>query len=407
MLYSLYLGRHGTVGLPERADAGGAGLLPFGAPLLQAPGRRNDVGAQRSHIALRVLVAILLNWILLPLPPGNTLELAASKSVFGQDRFIALPARAPAKEQPDASPKTKTLIVVLDGVRSEEIFIGAWPWAAKRSRRLNARYLLPFLWQNLARRPGSLVLGNRWFYKHHQGCSIDNPSGRSLPAYSNMLGSAVQSNVIKNDFRGVIEHPGVLDTVRRSSQTRNRPAPWAVFASWQPIANVVSQNPDSRVHIDTGWQRGLAKPPWHHARYDRDTWLAVRKWIHNTPEWEYLFVAFNDTDEWGHFGAYQRYLRALQDQDRYIGDIVRLIEQETGAEQLNVLITTDHGRGRGRYWRQHGTWLRGPRHIWLMAHLSAHSGLDDALRQNISEQLRNKCTHNTIARISAALLSRD
>ena len=81
-----------------------------------------------------------------------------------------------------------------------------------------------------------------------------------------------------------------------------------------------------------------------------------------------LFVSFGGTDEFGHGGEYDKYLEITRQTDAFIQDIVETCESDPFYKgKTTYLISTDHGRGRGEKFTNHGADVRGANHTWLMA----------------------------------------
>ena len=79
------------------------------------------------------------------------------------------------------------------------------------------------------------------------------------------------------------------------------------------------------------------------------------------------FIGFDETDHYAHQGRYDEYLRAAHNADQMIAQLWRWLQSQPDyKDQTTLLITTDHGRGRGRNnWRKHRLLARGSRHIWF------------------------------------------
>jgi arylsulfatase A-like enzyme len=79
-----------------------------------------------------------------------------------------------------------------------------------------------------------------------------------------------------------------------------------------------------------------------------------------------LFVGYGDSDARAHAGDRARYLAATRDADRFIGEIWRAMQAVPEYHaKTTLVVTTDHGRGRGRQWSSHGWNTRGSSETWL------------------------------------------
>jgi bisphosphoglycerate-independent phosphoglycerate mutase (AlkP superfamily) len=80
-----------------------------------------------------------------------------------------------------------------------------------------------------------------------------------------------------------------------------------------------------------------------------------------------IFIGFDETDEHGHGGRYDEYLKSAHKADRLIGELWAYIQSDPFyRDQTTLLITTDHGRGKGRNsWRKHQLLSPGSGQIWF------------------------------------------
>ena len=82
----------------------------------------------------------------------------------------------------------------------------------------------------------------------------------------------------------------------------------------------------------------------------------------------FLFVGLNDSDSAGHTGDYGTYLGVLAGYDAFLAELWGEVERlRAGGEKPVLLVTTDHGRGRGAEWTQHGWNVAGAHRAWLLA----------------------------------------
>jgi len=110
-------------------------------------------------------------------------------------------------------------------------------------------------------------------------------------------------------------------------------------------------------------------PPWHSARYDRYTFgFAMRYLIRYNPK--FMFISLNDSDDEAHLGGYDRYIAALKRYDNYLRLLVDTLKElgEYG-QNTTILVTTDHGRGEGPFWVDHGEpeSMEEAKPVWLAA----------------------------------------
>ena len=293
------------------------------------------------------------------------------------------------------------VVISLDGVRSEEFFQGAYSFYGYNEPERSRAELFPFLWKDLAKRNKTLILGDR--FSTQERCLINNQVGLSLPAYADLLSATRQYNVVNNRFRGRVAYPTIPDRLIALGLAPQR---IALFASWKHIENVASQNPVPAFHVETGRIGTGEKPPWKDARYDADLMISIKRFLQNNPAPpRLLYIIFNDADEWGHLGHYENYLQAIRNQDGHVKDLFQTLESfDVFRGKTTYIITTDHGRGRGRYWRHHSWRIGGTQFIWAFIYSPRMSGEAGRI-QMARNELQNHCSHLTIANYVYHLLA--
>jgi hypothetical protein len=158
----------------------------------------------------------------------------------------------------------------------------------------------------------------------------------------------------------------------------------AAFASWGRITRAYSRK-GSDLYLNAGLQPSELTgqihqeldesqirevPPWSQSRtggsrYDRFTFghaFAFLKEHHP----RFLSILLLDPDEYAHRGDYPNYIKALEACDTWIREISDYLNAsgDYGRNTL-LIVTTDHGRGNGEKWREHGRSLPESRNIWL------------------------------------------
>lgn len=79
-----------------------------------------------------------------------------------------------------------------------------------------------------------------------------------------------------------------------------------------------------------------------------------------------MYISYGETDEWAHHGNYSNYLDAVHQVDEWIGDIWNWAQTTPGyKDNTYILVTTDHGRGFGNDWTDHGADVKGASSIWF------------------------------------------
>jgi hypothetical protein len=203
---------------------------------------------------------------------------------------------------------------------------------------------------------------------------VANTALISLPAYQSIF-LGVKNGCDSNDCP-TVDSPTFVD---RLAQLWKEPEQVAVFSSWERISRAVAVEP-ARIHLEAGLQSGEESPPWRRARYDVDTWAKASRYLSQSKP-RFLYLSFNDADEWAHKGNVEQFNQALQ---RYDGWLDTLFEQEKDA---TILITTDHGRGVGTEWSDHSNHTPSAKFIWLVtrglspAALKTHLDLRPAIEK--------------------------
>lgn len=256
------------------------------------------------------------------------------------------------------------VLVTIDGLRWEEVFGGADARLLGRDparRALRARYdrptaearrraLFPFLWDSLGRRGqlfGNRALGN---------CQdVANRRRLSYPGYNELLTGAPDDQRIRNNRNLYNPNETVLECVNRQPAFAGRVA---AFASWEAFPYILNQ-PRSGLPVDAGLDG--------HERTDSLTYHAARCYLAQAHP-RVLYLAFGNTDTFAHAGHYGDYLDAAHAIDGYLAELwaaLQALPQYRG--RTTLLVTTDHGRGRGRLWSQHGREMPASGHTWLAA----------------------------------------
>jgi hypothetical protein len=278
-----------------------------------------------------------------------------------------------------ADSTTPVILVVLDGVRWQEVFGGIDPRLAATHRAgpvVGARSLLPSLYAALDARgaavgaPGYGVI------------AASGPNFVSLPGYTEIFGGRPPDGCQDNECAGA-SGPTIVDAVRDRAGSDSDVA---VIASWAPIARAATRMP-SRIVLSAGRQDvagahflvddtstrevldegAHADPrPGHDGfRPDRYTAeLALRYLESRRPA--FLFVGLGEPDEYAHADDYRGYLASLRAADDFFGRLFAVLDRmgDRGRRSL-VLVTADHGRAHD--YRDHGAGLPESARVWLLA----------------------------------------
>lgn len=289
--------------------------------------------------------------------------------------------------------QTKVVLITLDGLRWQELFMGAdsllvanetyvhdtnglkkkfWRETAKQRREV----LLPFVWNKLLNQ--GQIHGNRSL-----GSKVDltNQLWFSYPGYNEILtGKADDARITSNDK---IDNPNttILEIANNDKRFEGKVA---AFGSWDVFPFIVNEK-RSGVPVNSGFS--LAKgnnlsereqflnelqptvpSPWISVRLDAFTHhYAVEEMKNNHPE--LVYISYGETDDFAHDGDYEAYLNSAHTTDGFIEKLWNFTQQDLFYKDQTVfIVTTDHGRGTEplEAWRSHGKQVDGAGSVWLM-----------------------------------------
>jgi len=299
---------------------------------------------------------------------------------------LCLPATAAAP----AGPTRNLILVTIDGLRWQEVFTGADPQllgdpaqgaaAADADARFRAadaddrrRRLLPFLWTVVARHGqlhGNAAAGNR--------IKARNAYGVSYPGYNEILtGRADDARITSN---APIANPNrsFLADLNRLPGFQGAVA---AFASWERFTWILDEQ-HSGLPINAGLReaRGASLSwrerrlnqltrslphPWAPSRQDALTHGYAMAYLQRKQP-RVLYVAYGDADEHAHQGQYHEYLAAARRADDFLRELWQWTQSRAGYRgNTALMVATDHGRGSGSAWRDHGRTIAGSHDAWL------------------------------------------
>jgi hypothetical protein len=311
-------------------------------------------------------------------------------AVLGLGFALAGLAQAPAAH------KTENVIVVMiDGMRWQEVFRGADPeliktlgpdalgspqeraaraqqlyWRASASERRQA--LMPFLW-NVMSVQGQ-IFGNR---DMGSDSHVTNGLNFSYPGYSETLTGFADPRVHSNDnipnpnvtvFEWLNAKPAFAGTV-------------AAFGAWQVFQGIFNKQRCGFV-VNAGYDP-LTEIPATPELAVLNTLKAetVRIWpdeafdpipFHTAVEYlkvkkpRLLFVGLGETDDWAHAGSYAEYLNAAHLADDYVRQLWELVQSMPEYRgKTAMIVLPDHGRGAGAKWTDHGEKIPESRETWM------------------------------------------
>jgi hypothetical protein len=339
------------------------------------------------------------------LPSGLTLPWRSRLAAWAIVAFVALSCVAapprrfdvPKATLPLAPPRPEKIevevaaagrtsavvLVVLDGVRWQEVFEGVDPALARAQDFppedvVDARHLMPTLHDVFIAH--GVAVGAPGYGPEMRATG---PNYVSLPGYNEILSGRTATRCLDNECPARRE-PTFADELSRLDLDRPRDA--AVISSWESIERAASaggsdvvistgrhhgRNLDAmrsddaeRALLEQGMRAGSA-PGSGDFRPDRFTAeIALRYLERETPR--FLFLGLGEPDEYAHQGNYRGYLASLRAADDALGRLVDTLGRmgERG-KRTSVFVTTDHGRA--STFRDHGGYAPESGRVWLVA----------------------------------------
>jgi hypothetical protein len=291
------------------------------------------------------------------------------------------PSLLPLERSAEERSTSAVVLVVLDGVRAQEVFGGADRELA-RGRGLN-----PLAWAN----PRDLTPNlQRWLDAdavaigvpgHGAEMVASGPRFISLPGYLEIFAGKPDPACEGNDCVRPPAHT-IADDVRDSSGADDV----AVITSWPNIARAASADPSAYVmsagrkllsradvlRADPAMppllERGAHVKAWPgEGEYRPDAFTAkVALRYLETQRPRFLFVGLGDADEYAHRGDYHGYLEAVHASDAFLGDLqATLARMGARGRHTTVLVTADHGRAYS--FVDHGARYPESARVWLVA----------------------------------------
>lgn len=281
----------------------------------------------------------------------------------------------------------KLIIVTLDGLRWQEVFMGADSVlvndldlvtniprlrdefvAAVPAQR--AIQLMPFFHQVLKQQ--GFLIGNP---TQNQDVRLSNDYYFSYPGYIEIYTGKVDPN-IRSNAKIEASTPNILEQLQNKHQYPNK---IGFFGSWDVFPYILRRGKHDVVinagfetlqapHTDT-WPSAekdyLQKlnqvfdntpSPWQTVRLDAFTHAYAMAYLQHVKP-PVLAISYGDTDDFAHDGDYEQYLRAAHRADKMIAQLWQFIQQDPYyKDQTHLLITTDHGRGSHKDdWQHHAS----------------------------------------------------
>ena len=288
------------------------------------------------------------------------------------------------------SAKTKNVfIVTIDGIRCQEVFMGADPAIINNrsytadvelaklmyldsSAEQSRKKLLPFFWNVLQNR-GQLY-GNR-LYKNK--VNVSNSYKFSYPGYNEIFTGYPDIYVSSNDAKNNL-NINVFEYLNSFDEFNSRVV---AFTSWDIFPYIlnknrsglkiysgydsIAENGNFDVHVFNKAQENLISEKTG-TRKDVLTFIAATEYIKaNKPR--VVLIGLGECDEDAHNGLYDKYLQHLNEADKMIQQLWYFIQSTPEyKDKTTLIITTDHGRGKkSNKWREHEVLIKGSGDAWL------------------------------------------
>lgn len=321
-------------------------------------------------------------------------------------------------DRTQAQTKTENIVLVtIDGLRWQEIFGGADSTLLKNKNytknfegtsasfwndNLDTRrnMLFPFLWKVVSQ--NGQIHGNR---NAGSKVNVANPYQFSYPGYNEMLTGFPDITVNSND-KVMNKNTNVLEFINQQKSFKGKVA---VFSTWDVFPYIVNE-PRSGVYVNADVDTlkfdnanlklindmQFLTPRPIDVRPDVITYMAAREYF-KAYHPKVLYIAFDETDDLGHAGEYDQYLKSAHAEDAMLADIWNIIQSDSQYKnKTTLIITCDHGRGDviKDTWRDHGEKIKESGETWL-----AVIGPDTKItgEVKVNEQLYQKQYAATIA----------
>lgn len=295
-----------------------------------------------------------------------------------------------------AQHKTENVIVVmLDGMRWQEVFRGADPELIKtlgpealgdpkeRAALAEKRYwrntpeerraaLMPFLWETVAKQ--GQLFGNRDLGSDSH---VANPLHFSYPGYSETLTGLVDPRINSNDN---VPNPNVtvFEWLNKKPEFAGKAAAfgaWEVFdgifnkqrcgfevnASYAPLTDI-PETPELKL---LNALKAETVRIWPDEAFDPMPFHTAVEYI-KAKKPRVIFLGLGETDDWAHADSYAEYLNAAHLGDSYLEELWTMVQaMPEYAGKTTLIVLPDHGRGVGAKWTDHGEDIPESAQTWM------------------------------------------
>jgi hypothetical protein len=293
--------------------------------------------------------------------------------------------------------KTRNVVVVmLDGVRWEEVFRGADPKLINKKgpRMLGAsekrtalakelywrddpiqrrQLLMPFLWDEFAAQ--GQIFGNRDLGSDSH---VKNHERFSYPGYNETLTGRPDDRHIHSNQNIPNPNVTVLEWLNHKPEFQGKVAAFGAWKVFDGIFNrqrcgfLVNSGYDLIDEESRSPQLNLLnqlkeKSPrvWLDESFDSLPFYTAMEYV-RLKKPRVLFIGLGETDNWAHMGSYPEYLNAVHRDDQYLSELwTQLQSMPEYRDQTTLIVLPDHGRGSGPLWRLHALPVPGAGQTWM------------------------------------------
>jgi hypothetical protein len=302
--------------------------------------------------------------------------------------FLSLCLQLNLKAQDNAP---NLIVITTDGLRWQEVFNGM-DFALANHKKFNhgdSAYLydkygsisvserqtklLPFFWQSMATK--GLLFGNR--FKENK-VDVANSYWFSYPGYNEIFTGYPDTAINSNNYPPN-PHQNVLAFLQTQKPYQNKVIAFGAWDAYNRILNeaasgfpvingfenVSSIVKDPQTKMLEDMLQNSYKPFKEVECLDVFTHQQAKYYL-TTQRPKVMYISYGETDEWAHEGNYSAYLDAAHQVDTWVADLWQWIQSTHGyKDNTYLLITTDHGRGFGDAWTDHGADVKGASSIWF------------------------------------------
>ena len=344
-------------------------------------------------------------------------KMRQKQAFFSFFLFLSLSLQLNLKAQDNAP---NLIVITTDGLRWQEVFNGM-DFALANHKKFNhgdSAYLynkygsisvserqvklLPFFWQSMAKK--GLLFGNR--FKENK-VDVANSYWFSYPGYNEIFTGYPDTAINSNNYPPN-PYQNVLAFLQTQKPYQNKVIAFGAWDAYNRILNEAA----SRFPVINGFENlsSILQDPQTKMLEDmlQNSYKPFKevecldvfthqqaKYFLATKRPKVMYISYGETDEWAHEGNYSAYLDAANQVDTWVAELWQWIQSTPGyKDNTYLLITTDHGRGFGDAWTDHGADIKGASSIWfgLMGpeNNSKLSQIAAAMQSKMGEQTANQ-----------------